>query len=403
MSNQALSLASMMDPAILANPYPIYAQLMQHAPILRDASGVWVVSRYQDVMTVLTDTSAFSSRRFEQLLALRPDGNDATVRELFQTVARQVVFLDPPEHSRLRGIMTRAFTPSRVEQMRSLIARFIDELINPILPRKQMDVIADFAGPLPAKVLCELLNIPFSDWPQIKQWSEDYVQYLSGMLTASTDQMMASARSMAAYMRYTRDIVVQRREKPGNDLVSALVQDDQNPADTIDLAATCVFLFTAGHETTTSLIANGLVALLANPEQRKRLSEPGLMTSAIDELLRYDAPVQVQARTVKEDTQLSGQQMRRGEVVYLILGAANRDPQRFAAPDALDVGRANNRHLSFGAGPHYCAGAALARAEAEHAFATMFERLPNLRVTGEVVYRPHPIVRCPQSLVVAWD
>jgi cytochrome P450 len=402
MSSPALSIASMMDPAILADPYPIYAQLVKNAPIVRDPSGVWVVSGYQEVVTVLTNPS-FSARRFEQLLALRPDGNDATVRELFQTVARQIIFLDAPEHSRLRGIMTRAFTPSRVEQMRALITRFIDDLVNPILPRKQMDVVAEFAGPLPALVICELLNISYSDWPQIKQWSDDYVQFLSGMLTASTDQMMGLARSMSAYMRYARDIVVQRREKPGNDLISALVQDDQDKADTIDLAATCVFLFTAGHETTTSLIANGLLALLRNPDQRDRLRAPGLMTSAVDELMRYDCPVQILARTVKEDTQLSGTQLRRGEVVYVLLGAASRDPQRFAEPHLLDVGRANNRHLAFGSGPHYCAGAALARAEAEQAFATLFERMPNLRVSGEVVYRPHPVVRCPQSLVVTWD
>jgi cytochrome P450 len=402
MSSPPLSLASLMDPAVIANPYPFYAELQEKAPVLRDASGVWVVSRYQDVVTVLTSAS-FSARRFEQFLMLRPDGNDPTVRELFQTVARQMIFLDAPDHSRIRGIMTRAFTPSRVERMRAQIARLVDDHINPLLARKQMDLIAEFAEPFPAQVICELLDIPVSDFPQIKQWSVDYVRFLSGLLSASTAEMMEFARSMSAYMRYARDLVVRRRENPGNDLVSALVQDDQEKADTVDLAATCVFLFTAGHETTTSLIANGLVALLRHPAERERLPSAEIMTPAIDELLRYDAPVQLQGRTVKEDTELGGTKLSRGEVVYVLLGAGNRDPRRFAAPDTLDLARPNNRHLAFGSGPHYCAGAALAKVEAELAFSALLGRMPNLRLAGDVLYRPHPVVRCPQSLAVAWD
>jgi cytochrome P450 len=396
------------NPAFLANPYPLYAMLRATSPVLRppipgyDGPGAAVLTRYVDVEAVLRDprfsvdrtradlVRAFSDRFPRQLLE-GPDG------------FRTMLMMDPPDHTRLRHLVNRAFTPRRVEErVRPRIEALVTELLSPARESGELDVIRDLAEPLPAIVIAELLGVPSSDHRQFKQMS-------SALLAegpARAFEPGAQERTAALFGRlrdYMRGIVAERRRAPGEDVISGMIeaQEERDALTDGELISTSLLLLIAGHETTTNLIGNGLLALLRNPEQLERLRrEPALLDNAIEELLRYDSPVQATVRIATEDVALGGATIPKDAVALTVLGAANRDPAVFPEPDRLDLARENVRHLSFGLGTHFCLGAGLARLEARLAFRGLLA-LPRLALATEAPeYRPNPFLRGLRSLPV---
>jgi cytochrome P450 len=397
------------NPAFLANPYPVYAMLRASTPVFRppipgyEGPGVAILTRHADVESVLRDprfsvdrmrahlVQAFADRFPRQLLQ-GPDG------------FRTMLMMDPPDHTRLRHLVNRAFTPRHVEErLRPRIEALVDELLAAMSEREEVDVMRDFAEPLPAIVIAELLGVPASDHRQFKQWSSE----LLAEGPARAFEPGAQERTAARFGRlreYMRGIVAERRKAPGEDLISGLIeaQEERDALSEAELISTSLLLLIAGHETTTNLIGNGLLALLRNPDQLARLRrEPALLENAIEELLRYDSPVQATIRIATEDVAIADAVIPKDAVALVLLGAANRDPAAFAEPDRLDLARENVRHLSFGLGTHFCLGAGLARLEARTAFRGLLNRFPRMALATEAPeYRPNPFLRGLNSLPV---
>ncbi len=398
------------NPALLANPYPLYAMLRAASPQFRppipgyEGPGAVVLTRYADVEAVLRDprmsvdrtrahlVKAFADRFPRQLL----EGPDAF---------RSMLMMDPPDHTRLRHLVNRAFTPRRVEErLAPRIEALVDELLAPHRPGGELDVMRDFAEPLPAIVIAELLGVPARDHRQFKQWSSE----LLAEGPARAFEPGAQERTTALFARlreYMRSIVAERRRAPGEDLISALIeaQAERDALSEVELVSTSLLLLIAGHETTTNLIGNGLLALLRHPDQLARLRREPDFGNAIEELLRYDSPVQATIRIATEDVAIgeTGGVIPKDAVTVTLLGAANRDPAVFPEPDRLDLARENVRHLSFGLGTHFCLGAGLARLEARLAFEGLLARFPRMTLaTDAPEYRPNPFLRGLRSLPV---
>ncbi len=389
------------DPQRLIDPYPLYERMRREAPVYQSpVVGIWFLFRHRDIEAVLKDPR-FSVRRSEHatpalnpLLALSPE---------FQTFAnRTLLMVDPPDHTRLRGLVSRTFTPRRVQALRPRIEAIVAELLDAAAARPDPDFIRDLASPLPILVISELLGVPTADREQIRLWTNDLVALLDPFSGASLAVADRSYHQLAAYLR---ELFAARRRAPREDLISALVSAEASGdrLDEVELAATVALILGAGHETTTNLLGNAALALLAHPGERKRLiDQHELMPAAVEEFLRYEAPVQATDRVATEDVEIGGRRIRRGQFCVLLLGAANRDPEVFPDPDRLDVGRAENRHVSFGAGIHFCLGAGLARLEAQIALRALLERFP--RFSGDVrapSWRPSMTLRGVTSLPVA--
>jgi cytochrome P450 len=316
-----------------------------------------------------------------------------------------MLFRDPPDHTRLRALASKAFTPRGVETLRGHIQGIVDRLLERVADAPRMDVIEDLAYPLPVTVISELLGVPVGDGDTVKGWSRDVARALDAIaLPVGPDVIERGRRATDEMAGYFRDLIAERRRRPGTDLLSGLVEAEE-AGDRLteqELLATCVLLYVAGHETTVNLIGNGLLALLRHPEERRRLqADPGLLSGAIEELLRYDGPVQRTGRMAAYDTEIGGVPIPAGSLVLGLLGAANRDPSRFTEPDRLDLGRAEPRHLAFGSGIHYCLGAALARLEAQVAIATVLRRFPALTLAVECpIWRPSSTLRGLEALPV---
>ena len=395
-----------LTPAFLADPYPFYRRLRSEAPVYwSERLSSWILTRYSDVVAALREPGRLSNAgRMATLLDKLPETLRPNLELLYQHYSVGLIFSDPPDHTRLRALVTKAFTPAMVERMRPRIQTIVSELLDAVESRGAMDVIEDFAYPLPATVICEMLGLPQSDRPQFRRWSDDII----GLLSAGADAERAERgqHSLRDLRDYYRRIIGERRNRPGEDLISALIQAHEHGQrlSEAELLSTSVTLLTAGQETTTSLIANGLLALLRNPDQLQLLKQnSSLMASAVEELLRYESPVQRQLRLAKEDFELEGHRIRKGEIVSPFLGAANRDPAQFPDPDRIDITRTDNRHIAFGYGVHFCVGAPLARLEAPIAFSAMLHRLPNIRLAGEVPeYKPDVTVRGLKALPVAF-
>jgi hypothetical protein len=309
-----------------------------------------------------------------------PEEYQAAARQVFRAMPHQMLFLDPPDHTRLRGLVSKAFTPRLVEALRPRIVALADELLDPITEAGQADVIAELAYPLPAVVIAELLGVPPEDREQFIRWSSDFGGFLDGS-NLTMEQAMMALQGVSDFMDYFRDIIAHRRTTPRDDLLQAMLiareRDDKLTED--ELLANLVLLLAAGHGTTTHLLGNGLLALLRDRAQYERLvADPTLVATAVPEMLRYDSPVQLTGRRTREDIAISGVTIAAGQHFTAILGAANHDPEQFADPERLDVGRAENRQLSFGFGIHFCLGAPLAKLEAEIVLAAIVRRLPGL-------------------------
>jgi pimeloyl-[acyl-carrier protein] synthase len=363
-------------PEFHADPYPFYRRLREDDPVHQSPLGFWVLTRYDDCVTALRDPR-FGREAFAQLLAaVYGDGTETGA------LPRSMLFRDPPDHTRLRALVSKAFTPRVIEHMRAHIQEIVDRLLDRVQPAGAMDVIADLAYPLPVTVICEMLGVPLTDHESIRDWSADIARSLDAIGLPSDVEIVERGRvARRAIGDYFRRLVPRRRADPQNDLLTGLIaaEEQGDKLSEGEVIAMCVLLFIAGHETTVNLIGNGLLALLRHPEQLGRIQrDPALVTGAVEELLRYDSPVQRTARITSADVELGGRTLPAGSMVVAALGAANRDPAQFADPDRLDVNRRDVRHISFGYGIHFCLGAPLARVEGQIALGTLLRRAPRL-------------------------
>ncbi len=388
-------------PEIHANPYPVYRRLQEEDPVHQPFPGVWILSRHRDVAALLRHADVSSDRRnspvyeeFVRALPVEPDEGALTP---------SMLFLDPPDHDRLRRLANKAFTPRAVERLVPRIREVVGDLLDRAAEMGEFDVVADLAYPLPVTVISEMLGVPGADRDALRRWSLDLIYTLDPML--SVEALARAQRAGAEFRAYLRELIADRRGHLGEDLLSGLIQseDEGQQLTPQELVATCVLLLVAGHETTSSFIGNGMLALLRNPDQYVRLHrDAALMRSAGEELLRYDSPVQLTGRLVLRDTEIAGQHVEAGQDVVALVGAANRDPSVFDRPDALDLGRADNRHLAFGGGIHFCLGAPLARIEGGTAIASLVRRFGSLELaTDEPVWRDTVTLRALRSLPVA--
>lgn len=378
---------SLLNPATVADPYPFYRRLREEDPIhWDDAIEAWLLTRYKDVDAVLHDHRLTADRVASLHTVHAPEVPEATRAALKATLNAMILFMDPPVHTRLRNLANKAFTPRVVEALRQRIEDLVHELLAPALPRGSIDLIREFAYPLPAMVIAEMLGVRREDCDLIKRWS-DALALLLGSTTMGGAVAEEAARDVLEFRDYLRELVAERRKRPHSDLISnALkVEEEGHMFSDDDLLANCILLLAAGHETTTNLIGSGMLTLLRRPDQLARLrAEPGLIKSAVEELLRFESPVQGTSRVALEDFELEGKKIQKGQAVLMMLAAANRDPARFTDPETLDLGRADNHHGAFAFGPHYCLGAPLARLEAQIAFPKLVA-LPGLALATREV------------------
>ncbi|MFJ7910148.1 cytochrome P450 [Kitasatospora sp. NPDC096204] len=392
--------ADLLTPEARRDPYPFYARMRSESPVHRSAQGIWYLTRYADVEAALTDPRLSNDRDRMTRAYVALGGDLKSFSRLTDRLGRVMSNTDPPDHARLRKLANRAFTARRVEALRDGVQRIVDRLIDrAVQAGPAMDLIEAVAAPLPMSVVCRLFGIPDDDLPQVKTWFSRF-----GRLSEDLDK---SEEAIDQYEEYLARLIRARRADPGDDLISALVatqQQDDRLTDS-ELLSTCFVLITAGDETTTQLIGNGMLALLRHPDQLARLrADPGLIRGAVEELARYDTVTQAIVRVVAEDLEIGGRTLREGELVYLFLGATNRDPERFEDPDRLDLTRPDNRHLSFGNGPHFCLGGPLAKLQAEVAVGTLVRRLPGLRLAdgASLEWRPNPLQRRLSALPVTY-
>jgi cytochrome P450 len=365
-----------MDPEFVADPYPTYHRLRTEDPVHHSPLGFWVLTRYDDVVAALRDPR-LAKEAIASFVAAR---FGAPV----PAMGLSMLDRDPPDHTRLRGLVSKAFTPRVVEGLRPRIQQIVDALLDGVAARGSMDLVEEFAYPIPVIVICEMLGVPVEDHERFKGWSLDIARGLDLIWLGPDSEVgrrsIAARQSLAEYFR---GLIAQRRAAPRTDLLSGLIAAEEagDKLNEVELLATCILLLIAGHETTVNLIGNGTLALLRHRDQLQRLQrDPGLIGSAVEELLRFDGPVQRTARIPSDDIVIGGRTIAKGQMVMPFIGAADRDPAQFPDPDRLDIGRADNRHIAFGWGIHFCLGAPLARIEGQIAIGTLVRRLPKLEL-----------------------
>jgi cytochrome P450 len=375
-----------LSPEVRGDPWPHLARLRELDPVHRDASGDLLLTRYADCQAVLGDPRFSSNPAHERRVA---EGSPAR-----QAGSNLLLFLDPPDHTRLRRLVGKAFTPRVAEGLRPRIATLVDGMLDAVGGEAQFDVLQALAFPLPVIVICEMMGVPLADQASLKEWSTAAARLLDPDVEGETEERgLLAAFALASYFNELFD---ERRRQPRDDLVSALVaaEEEGDRLSAEELQSITVLLFVAGHETTMNLIGNGTYALLRHPDELQRLrADPTLARSAIEELLRYDGPVHATARAATQDAEVGGEQVEAGERLVVLLGAANRDPAQFPDPDRLDLGRPDNRHLTFSHGIHFCLGASLARVEGQEAIPALLRRFPDLALAAEPTYREHLVLR----------
>jgi cytochrome P450 len=394
-------------PEFRADPACVFAQMREQDPVLRQPgldgeTPIWFITRHDDVAAVLLDDERFVR---DPRLALTEDELAArNTQPILEMVENNMLNRDGDDHRRLRRLVTKAFTPKMVERLRPRIQSIADELLDAVEARREMDFSAEYAFPLPITVIAELLGVPSKDQDRFREWSDAMITPAFG-----PDAEMQFFSQMGEFVEYLTAFFAERRADPRDDLVSALLtaRDEDDALTEEEVFGNVMILIVAGHETTVGLIGNAVLNLLGHPDQLERVrSDPSLLPGAIEEVLRYEGPVERSLnRWAATDVELGGQTIRRGDLVIPILTAAGRDPSRFPEPDRLDVTREDTRHLAFGRGSHYCLGAPLARLEAEIALETLFRRLPELRLAvprDRLVWRPTPGFRRLVALPVAW-
>jgi cytochrome P450 len=387
------------DPAVVADPYPAFARARQVAPVQwHEGMGLWLAFTHREANAVLRD------RRLGRIWA---DKAPAERFGNFNLIHRNAILeMEPPDHTRLRRLISAAFARGHVERLRpwveELAGTLVDGLVERSAGREPVDFLSGMAEELPVAVIAELLGVPDADRPLLRPWSNAIVKmYEYGRTTEIED---AAERAAAEFVAYLRGLAAERRRTPGEDLLSHLVSVRDAEGDRLtedELVTTCILLLNAGHEATVNVSGNGLLALLEHPEELTRLREDrGLLPAAIEELMRFDSPLQLFERTATEDVEIGGSTVERGQKIAALLGSANRDPAVFDEPDRLDVGRTENPHISFGAGVHFCIGAPLARVELQASFGALLARASSLESGGQPVRRPEFVIRGLASLPV---
>ncbi|HEV8583523.1 MAG TPA: cytochrome P450 [Methylomirabilota bacterium] len=399
-TDRTLSLYRLLDPAVLANPYPLFQRLRTEDPVHWDPFlHAWVVTRYADVVTVLFKFSADRTPSPEQLAAL----GLPTLTPIARVMVKQMLFLDAPAHTRLRGLSAHAFTPRRVAILREHIKDITNRLLDAAAERGGMDVIADLGAPLPAIVTAEMLGVPTEDHDQLKNWSADFAQVL-GNFQHNPDHAARMLRATEGMAEYFRERIREQKKQPREGLINALLtaEIDGDRLTEEEVVANCIITMVGGQETTTNLIGNGVLSLLRHPDELARLrADLSLIPSAVEELLRYEPPSQHTARMAPEDLEMGGKRIKKRQAVIAVMAAGNRDPERFPEPDRLDLGRADNRHLSFGWGAHFCFGAPLARIEGQVAFEALVRRFPRIELApGPLVWRQNLGLRGLEALPI---
>ncbi|HET9943680.1 MAG TPA: cytochrome P450, partial [Terriglobia bacterium] len=372
-------------PEMLADPYPTYHRLRSMNPVFKMPKiDAWLVTSYEAVNSALRSPQLSSDRFPRARQRLAPRGLEALIEDR----TRSMIHMDPPDHTRLRALVNKAFTPRAVNAMESRIQHLVEELLDAVQAQGRMEVIADLAYPLPVMVIAEMLGVPPEDRASFKRWSDEMSILLSGDIVGLSEDVLRKALgAREELVEYFRAIAEQRRQNPGSDLLSALLQAEEEGGRLTEdeLYSTVVLLLVAGNETTTNLLGNGLLALLRHPDQMRLVwNDPTLIPGAVEEMLRYDSPVQLTTRMAKVEMEIHGTPIPRGEWLYLVMGAANRDPEQFPDPDRFDVSRTDNRHIAFGAGAHFCLGAPLARLEAQITLRSLARRCPNLQLGSEI-------------------
>ncbi len=379
-------------PTAQQNPYPIYQKIREDIPVIQ-RDHTWMLSRHRDVAALLPDRRMSAIRG--QLNYLE-EGERSEFQALIDANRYMILFLDPPDHSRLRSLVAQAFSARRIEGLRERIGELVDMLLADVEPGQPWDLIDTLANPLPGLVIAELIGVPTTDQDDFTRWANDYGAWL-GAWRADEELRQRANKSAGELSDYIRAMIAERRKSPSDDLLTGLVQAEEEGEKLTEpeLVSTIFLILFAGNETTTNLIGNGMLALLRHRDALEQLrADPSLMRTAIEELLRYDGPVQLTTRFVNEPIELEGHLIEPGMQIEFLLGAANRDPEQFDEPDQLNLARRPNRHIGFGHGIHFCLGAPLARAEGQIAIAELLRRYPNLEVAQEnVVWRDNPILR----------
>ena len=390
------------DPQVRANPHPRYHQMRSASPVLHfPETGEWLLTRYEDCEAVLRDPrfSANPAHRVSDIpLERRTPREQAAASGELSTL----LFIDPPDHTRIRGLVSKAFTPRTIERLRPHIVEITDHLLDEAAELGTFDVVSHLGYQLPVTVICELMGVPLDDRHLFGSWASDASRLLDGDVLSEAETM-AGFTAMMEFINYFNHLFDERRANPRDDLVSALlaVESEGERLSESELRSIVLLLFIAGHETTMNLIGNGTSALLHHPDQlRLVVDDPTRIGATVEEALRYDGPVHLTGRIATVDIELAGHTIARGEAAITLLAAANRDPARFPHPDAFDIERPDNRHLTFSHGIHYSLGAALARVEGQVAIGRLVERFPDLHLAAEPTYRDHFILRGLNELMV---
>lgn len=404
---QATVYDQVLDPASRANPYPLYAE-MRKSPVTRQADGTYVVSTYDEIVALLHDPRVSSDP------ANRPGvgGVEAADEYGLAGLPRPFINRDPPDHDRLRGLAMRQFgpphTPGRVDGMRTWLTEITTSLIDKFADQNRVDIVDHFAYPLPVTAICKLLGVPLDDQPRFREWADAVVAAIDPTTGTFEERVRRRDRVNAELGQYFSELADTRAQQPGDDLISGWLTDTDGGASLSreDLLATADLLLVAGHETTVNLITNGMLTLLRHPDVLDRLNrEPGLIVGLVEELLRYEPPVQMlPTRTTLTDIDIDGTIIPKDSPLVLVLAAGSRDPGHFSDPDHFDPDRTNNTHLGYGSGIHYCFGAPLARTETQVALPELARRLVNPRLVADPPpYRPNPVLRGPRHLLIEYD
>ena len=404
-TQQLSILESMRDPANKADPYPFYRSLLEKGPLLELPFGAYALTRHADCFNVLRDARYSSNDEHKEGFAqvgemIRAIGYE----DLLGLMTRIMLFADPPDHTRLRRLVSKAFTPKAIEAMRPRIASIVDDILDDVDVRGEIEVVDDLAFTLPVTVISEMLGVPMDDHEHLRSLTAVAVAALDP--SDNFEMLLPAAEGLRAMRAYFDDLVEKRRGNLGDDLLSAMIaaEDEGDRLSHDELLDTMLLLFAAGHETTVNLISGGMLNLLGNPAEMERLvADPSLITTTVEELLRFGPPVQFTARATTTDVELCGTALPKGTEIIVMLAAANRDPAVFDSPDELDIAREDNRHLAFGGGIHLCLGAPLARVEGQEAIGRLVRRFPGLRlVDAEVEWKPTTTIRGPARLRLTW-
>jgi len=397
------------DSSFRLDPYSHYKRLRETEPVYYSTMGVWFLAGYDDVNAALRDRRLAAQdipsqvQRKSEFLRARSisPGQRSNLDALVANSRNWFVFKDPPDHTRLRRTVAKAFQRRPVETMRPYVRSSARSLLSPLMSKRHIDLVKDFSAHLPVNVIATLFGFPSADFEKLAGWAERLPRIFDPLV--SFEELETLDRASREFKAYLDDICAEKRARPQSDLLSALVvaHDEQGQLSDDELMSTCIMTFSAGEESTAAMLGNGSLALINDRDRTDELrAHPDLLSQAVEELMRYDGPLQMTCRTAKEDLEIGGKLIRKGQAIYLLLGSANRDPARFPNPDALNWHRPRVEHIAFGAGHHACVGATLARVELEEAFRVLLEILPDLELTEEPQWRDHLVIRGMTSLPV---